>query len=434
MPCRILLSAVLGSFGLAGAVPAQEPPPSPVVVAEVISRKLNTGQTFVGTIYPEQRAVIGSAVDGRVVKYPINEGDRVANGQALAELLTETIRLELEAAQGELLLRQEELLELENGTRPEEIAQARAMTMAADTSVTLSRKRLERIQRLIRSSTASEDQLDEAQAALDNDRAVLAERQAAENLATAGPRKERIAQARARVAIQNAIVEKLSDQIKKHTMYARFDGYVVAEHTEVGSWVNRGDAVAEIIGIDHVDVLANVMETHMPFIRVGMEARVEVPALPDRLFTGKVVIVIPQGDDRSRTFPVKVRLTNEFIGEKPLLNVGMLARVTLPTGPENTVMMIPKDALVLGGTQPTVYVVGPDGDGHQSVRPVLVTAGAPNGAWIEVHGELQPQQLVVVQGNERLRPGQTVNVIRQVEVPEFTAEATNAVPQSGGGS
>jgi len=203
---------------------AQAPPPAPVVVIPVVEQTLRSGQTFVATIYPEQRATIGSAVDGRIVRFPINEGDRVSNGLALAELLTETIKLELEGARGELQFREQQLAELQNGTRKEDIDQAKAQTQAAATAVTLNQKRIDRIRELIRTKTASRDQLDEAQAALDNATALFAERKAAEALAVAGPRKEKIAQAQAQVAIQKAMVEKLSDQIKKHTMVARFDG------------------------------------------------------------------------------------------------------------------------------------------------------------------------------------------------------------------
>ena len=121
---------------------------------------------------------------------------------------------------------------------------------------------------------------------------------------------ERIKQAEARVAMQRAIVERLSDQIAKHTMYSRFAGYVTVEHTEVGQWLPRGEPVAEIIAIDEVDVLAKVLEAHIPFIVVGDEVSVEVPALGGRKMIGRVHAIIPEADERSRTFPVKVRLKN----------------------------------------------------------------------------------------------------------------------------
>ena len=377
----------------------------------------------------EQRAIIGSAIDGRVVEFPVNEGDRVEAGQKLAQLLTDTISLELAAAKAELKLRQEELEELKNGSRPEEIEQARAQMEAAGVEVRLGERRLERIQRLYRQgNAATEDQLDEAQAAADNARALFQERTAAYQLALAGPRKERILQAESRVAIQEAVVQRLEDQIAKHTVIARFPGYVVAERTEIGEWVSRGSPVAEIVGLDRVDVLANVIESHVPHIRPGSDARVEVPAIPDRVFTGKVDLVIPEGDDRSRTFPVKVKLENEFDDGKPLLNAGMLARVTLPTGPMRNVTLVPKDAIVLGGPSPMVYVVDPPAsdEAPATVRPVPVTLGVSSGPLVEVIGDLKTGEKVVAVGNERLRPGQPVIIAREMEIPEPETRPSSA--------
>src|SRR5690606_33467473 len=81
---------------------------------------------FVGTVMPLRRAVVGSAVDGRVVEVPVDVGDRVAAGQKLAQLLTQTISLELEAAEHELELRREELRLLQEFTLPDEITEAEA--------------------------------------------------------------------------------------------------------------------------------------------------------------------------------------------------------------------------------------------------------------------------------------------------------------------
>ncbi len=78
------------------------------------------------------------------------------------------------------------------------------------------------------------------------------------------------------------------------------------------------------------------------------------PHLPDRVFTGRVALIIPEADARARTFPVKVRVENPPEDNGPLLKAGMYARVTLPTGPTQNALLVPKDALVLGGPQPGV--------------------------------------------------------------------------------
>ncbi|MEI7714525.1 MAG: hypothetical protein WCI78_00315 [Mycobacterium sp.] len=72
--------------------------------------------------------------------------------------------------------------------------------------------------------------------------------------------------------------------------------------------------------------------------------------------------------------------------------------------------MVPKDALVLGTGVPFVYVVDSTGaDTSGTVRRVEVALGAAVGGNVEVRGAVTPGQLVVVRGNERLRPGMTVS-------------------------
>jgi RND family efflux transporter MFP subunit len=391
---------------------------SPVVAAPVVAKTVTAVQMFVGSIAPTQRATIGSAVDGRVIECPFEEGDPVDAGQTLAQLLTSTISLELKAAQGELEFRKQQLAELENGARPQEIEQARARMQAAVALRDFRQARRERLQRVSQSRGAvSEDQLDEAQATAIEAEELFAAAKAAHDLTIAGPRQEVIDQARAQVAIGQANVDRLSDQIQKHTIVSRFAGYVVKQYSEVGQWVNRGDPIAEVVAIRDVEIVAQVVEQSTPFIVPGTVVRVEVPAVATRMFEGTVVTTVPQGDVRARTFPVKVRVANQIDSAGPLLKPGMYARVALPVGRQEEALLVPKDAIVLGQAQPLIYVISvarAEGDEGQAM-PVPVELGVAQGEWIQVYGSLEPGQLVVVQGNERLRPAQRVIVRRVVK-------------------
>jgi RND family efflux transporter MFP subunit len=418
---RTLVSIVALSVALAAAAQAQPPGgPSPVVVSPILQREVSSGQTFVGTVMPLKRAAVGSAVDGRVVEFPVKDGDRVEEGQTLAQLLTETIKFQVLAAEGELDLRREELQELENGSLPEEIAQAEAKMLASQASMENLESKYARTESLYKQRSAvTAEQVEEARSLAVAARQLYLEHKAAYELAVQGPRKERKLQAAARVKAQEALVNQLKDQYKKHTIISRFAGYVVAEHTEIGQWVSRGDLVAEVVALDEVDVLAHVLEKHVPHIGVGMSARVEIPALPHEAFTGRVAIIVPQADVRARTFPIKVRLQNppDPSGEGiPLIKAGMLARVTLPTGADEDALLVPKDALVLGGAQPALYVVDRDDKEPMQgkVRPVPVELGVASGKLIQVKGSIKPGQHVVILGNERLRPEQAVQITRIV--------------------
>jgi len=380
----------------------------PVAVAAARRMELSRGQSFVGTVYPHRQSEVGSAVDGRLVRLPIEDGDRVTKGQPLAELLRGLLEIERAGAVAELERRQQELAELEAGSREEEIEQARAEVAGLEARETYARSKLSRLERLFERGTATTDELQDGQTALRQITAELRASRAALALVEAGPRKEQIAQAAAAVAVQAAEVDRIDDQLAKHTIRAPFDGWVVERYTEEGQWVTRSGLIARIAELDRVEVEVQLPEIYVGSLRAGMEVRLEFDAAPAEAWVGRVERVVPQADLRSRSFPVQVILENRVVEGQPVLRGGMLARAWLPVGRRGEVTVVPKDALVLGGRQPLVYRVEPAGDRSGTVRPVPVTLGATVAGSVEVSGGLEPGDLVVVRGNERLRPGAEV--------------------------
>ncbi|MDA0282678.1 MAG: efflux RND transporter periplasmic adaptor subunit [Planctomycetota bacterium] len=429
MTIRLALSL---SVLLSGALDvAAQQGPAPVAVSQVQLLDVDAVQTYVGTVTASRSSSIGSAVDGRVLQFPINEGDFVTQGQPLAQLLTETINLEVEAAQAELLLQKHELAELENGSRPEELAAAEARKRAAKAFHDFRLTQLGRAKSLFEKGAFNEEELHEIEA--EAEAAVQVFRQGEENwkLVAAGPRQERILQARARVAMQDAVVRNLQSRVRKYTIVAPFDGFIVAEHTETGEWLKQGDLVADVVALGEVDVLVHILEQHVTHIGIGTDVRVEIPALHDLQITGTVASIIPQADIRARTFPVKVRVRNSIVNNFATIKAGMLARAIVPIGTRRKGLLIPKDALVLGGPSPTIFVVDTAASAASEdtgvknstnstaktgkVRPVPVTMGASDGRLIEIQGAIKAGDMIVVRGNERLRPGQDVVITETLD-------------------
>ena len=434
MNSRIAVRILLVAFGLVAVfrhgAHAQPRSLSVVTVAPIDQREVAVTRTFVGTVMPAKVALIGSATDGRVIEFPFNAGDRVESGQPIAQLLTETIRLELAAAQAELDLRRQELAELENGSRPEEIEQAKARMVTARAREAYLAARRKRAVRLHEENQAiSAEERDEIiSLSVAAEQAVI-EAEAAYKLAVAGPRQERIAQARAQVAMQLAKVQQLEDRVQKHTVISRFSGYVTKEHTEVGQWLQQGDPVAEVAFMDQVEVVAEVVEQDVPPLKIGTTVSVEIPAISDHSFQGQIVAIVPQGDVQARTFPVKIRIDNVMTDGEPLLKSGMYGRVKLPTRNRQAALLVPKDALVLGGSQRMVYVFEPRDGAEQrgTVRPVPVELGLAEKERIQVISpSLAAGQWVVVQGNERLRPNQEVKTLNIPTDAKAAPETTSA--------
>lgn len=387
--------------------------PAPVKVAPVEQRSIAGEQEFVATVMPGRKTIVGSAVEGRVEEYLVNEGDYVTKGTVLAKLRTGTIEIELEEAKAELDLRRHELAEMENGSRPDEIAEVEARTKSLEARADFVKSRLRRQSQLYERKTISHDDYEDAVSAAAVAEHALREAQAQLRLVQEGPRKEKIAQMAARVKAQEEAVNHIQDRLDKYTVRAYFDGYVTQELTEVGYWLKSSEPIVEMVALDHVEVRVMVLEDYIPHLKRGQVVTVAPSALKGETFEGTIERIVPQADVRSRTFPIHIRVENPQRDGLHVLKAGMLAKVRLPVGNAHQALLVPKDAVVLGGPSPVVYAVrpAPADAKKQAVVPVPVKLARAVGKQIEVTGELQPGEQVVIQGNERLRPGQDVAVI-----------------------
>jgi len=383
-----LVVGLLATPSRAEAQPPGQAAAVPVVAARVTTMQAASGQPFVGTVLPARTSDVGSAVDGRLIDLPIVDGQQVAEQEPIAQLLRGLLEIERAGAVAELDRRRQVLAELQAGSRPEEIEQARAAVAGFE--------------------ARTADELQDAQAELQAIEAQLRGSRAALALAEAGPRQEQIAQAAAAAATQEAEVERIDDQLAKHTIRAPFAGWVIERFTEKGQWVARGGLIARIAELQAVEVEARVPESSIAALREGAEVRLEFDAAPEQAWIGRVSRIVPQADLLSRSFPVRIRLENRVVDGVPTLKGGMLARAWLPVGAAGSVTVVPKDALVLGGPRPLVFCIDPSGPAEGVVRPVDVTLGAAVEGHVAVGGSLEPGMLVVVRGNERLRPGMKV--------------------------
>ncbi len=384
-------------------------------MAEVREAEVDDRRTFVGTVMPLRISTVGSPVEGLVIELAVEEGDRVKRGQKLAQLRDTQLRLQLAVAAAELDVARLALDQLKTSL-PEQIKQAEARMMAAKAVMEFTSSRLKRKEKLAANAkgSISEDEVQEARSAATAgvEKHREAELALAESRAT---QPAKLKQAEAQMAAKRGEVDRLNDQIGLHQIVAPFDGYVTDEHTELGQWLIKGASVVEMVQVDSVEVRVAVPESYALRLPANAKATITVGALPDRKWEAPVVAIVPKADVRSRSFPVKVRLKNEPGPGGLLLKPGMFARVTLPIAGKTLALMVPKDAVVLGGRTPVVFTIGRPPT--HSAQPVPVELGPAMEGWIEVHGDLKPDDRVVVEGNERLRPGLPLQIVVPKQPP-----------------
>jgi RND family efflux transporter MFP subunit len=338
---------------------AQAPPPAPVVVSEVKEQTLQKPVTIVGAVQPLKRSTIASEIAGLVEDFPVEEGDVVKKGDLLAKLRTESLEIDLR--------------------------EAKAQKAEAEARYRLAKRNLERFQELYKKGVASLQQLQDTETEKDA--------------------------MSARLSQLEAQIDNHDYDLARSNIVAPFDGYITAEHTEVGQWIVVGGPVVELIDINTAEIDVEVPERYISQIRLGDYADVIFDALPDLLIGGKITSIVPQADRESRTFPVKVVVDNK----DGLIKSGMVARVSFLIGEPSLVKLVPKDAIVEQNKSNFVYVVN---DG--SASPVQVNTGIAIRDLIQIIGPVEKGQLIVIRGNERLRPNQPVKIVNKDGIPEGT--------------
>ena len=396
-----------------------ERPPAIVRVTHAQSRKVSPKVKVVGSIVARRTSIVASGADGIVEEFMTERGQLVKQSEVLSKLRMVTADLGIKQALAELDERRHELAEMENGSRPEQIAEASAKMLAAKAVMLSASNQFKRVKSLFEKNAANAYDLEQAQERAEAGNQTYLAAKSQLKLVEAGPRVEQIDQARARLDAQKQQVAYLEAEREKRITKAPFTGYIVDEHTYVGQWLSKGGPVITLARLDEVEVVVNVDQRDLIHIRLGATADVVVPGTGEEIRGGTIASVVPRSEweSGSRGFPVLIRLKNEFIDvggrPQPVLNEGMISEVTFRGMPAQGVF-VPKDALVRGTRGTIVFMFNPSIEDANlgTVTQVSVETGISDGESIQVSGDgLTETVQVVIEGGERLRHLQSVSVI-----------------------
>lgn len=196
--------------------------------------------------------------------------------------------------------------------------------------------------------------------------------------------------------IANSRLAQVETQLARTEIKAPFPGLVVERVAQAGERVGVGARVVRLYNPDDLEVVARAPLNYYRYVQsgdiLGVVAR-------DEEIESAVRRVYSVGGENTHVFELRLDMNAP-------LAVGQTVRVTIPTADLRQVLAVPRDALVLRGDGIAVFIVDED----NTARRIRVTTGIGAGEWIEVQGPIQAGDRVVVRGNERLRPGQAVNI------------------------
>ena len=360
----------------AAAAIAQGPPPATVRLDAARQETLMIPRSVAGEIIALRRSLLASQADGFVVEINGNAGDTVAKGSVIARLDDTIAALDVQRAEADLRA-------------------ARGVVMERDATLARLRRDYERTQLLERQGSATPSSLDAAETAVRTAEALLA-------------------QAESRVLGGEAQVALAQRRLRDMTIVAPFDGRIVRKETELGEWLTPGDTVAEIVSLSELEARIDVPEHLVGYLSQDLGSiPMTIPGLgasPDT--TARIISIIPQGDSLSRMFPVRLSVSIEDGRMRP----GMSVTAFVPTGSAEPVLTIHKDAVLRDDAGLFVYMAVPFGDpGNPAVKgqavPARISRLFASGDRVAIRpGQIRPGSWLLVEGNERVFPTQSLIV------------------------
>jgi HlyD family secretion protein len=277
----------------------------------------------------------------RIATVQVQEGDRVERGQMVGTLEMERLTSLVAQAEARAEAQRHAVDRLENGTRPEEIDQARANVNAAQTDLTNTRRIYERLKISAAAGATSQQDMDTAQAAFDVAVAKLRVNQKALDLAVKGPRKEDIAEAHASLRANEADLSVLKQNLADGTLISPARGVVQSRILEPGEMASPQRAVLSIAITDPKWVRVYASEPDLGKIRLGMAATASTDSFPGKKYQGWVGFISPvasftpktvETPDLRSSLVYEVRIFVEDPSDELRLGMPATVRVSLAQG------------------------------------------------------------------------------------------------------
>jgi len=334
-----------------------------VLVDSVEMRQIRDTQAVIGRLVATRQSSVASRIAGVINRVTFEIGDRVEEGQTLVEIDRERALLDKRTAEAA-------------------VGVAQAEIGVAEAKLKLAQQAFERQESLRTSTAFSRSRYDDLR-----QEAVQA--------------RSELARSEAQLQAAKSARDRTAYEIEHSVIRAPFTGVVIARLAQPGQYVAQGGVIATLLDVTNLEVEADVPSR----IANGLRRGQTVAAQFENGVRKDVVLrsTIPVQNASTQTRPVRFGAQLDDLGANSIA-IGTVVTLDLPVSAPREVVAAPKDALLQNRGSWAVYIVA---DGKAQMRRVEL--GQAVGDRIEIKSGLKAGEMVVVRGNERLRPGQAVS-------------------------
>lgn len=364
----VLVVGVLGGMkalqirDLIAAGEGQRPPPTAITSAVAEQDEWEITVSGIGTLEAAQGVSVTADLPGRVTALYFDGGEQVEAGEVLLE---------------------------------QDVSSEQAQLRAAESALTLARSNLDRTERLRRSRTVSQSELDAASSEFES---------------------------------AEAQVENIRTSIAKKRIVAPFSGRLGLRLVDIGQDLAQGVPIVSLQAVDPMRVNFSLPQGELARVAGGQAVRVTTDAVPGQVFEGEITAIDTEIDPATRTVRVQAELDNrETVEGEPSLLPGMFAKVEVVLPEKKEVLTVPLTAVSFATFGDSVFVVeesdganvarGGAAEGELAVRQQFVQLGERRGDFVDVLKGLEPGQQVAGDGVFKLRNGAAI-VLNEEGGPE----------------
>ncbi|MEL7070107.1 MAG: efflux RND transporter periplasmic adaptor subunit [Cyanobacteria bacterium J06581_3] len=330
-----------------------------------------------GTVISKDTVNLSPKTTGRLADLYVQQGDRVEAGQVVARMEIGSLAAEQQQREAQLAQAEADYAKILAGNREEDILQAEARLVSAQSQVDLTTTRLARFENLARQGAISQNDLDqyvnEAQSAVANFNEVQQQLEAT----ASGSRSEEIAAAAANVAAAQAQVKVIETELADANIRAPFAGYVTQTYATIGAIVTPTTTASATASATSSSILAlsaglevevDILEANIGQIQVGQSVEIVAEAFPNQVYEGRVQRIAPEAiiENNVTTFQVVV----ELLTGADQLRSGMTVDATFIGETLTNALIVPTVAIATQDGQLGVQI--PDSEGNADFQPVTV--------------------------------------------------------------
>lgn len=350
----LLMMVILAVFSFASCKKEKKAEPERLVNVRVWPAEIKRVQPYLettGTLKADEEVTVSSEVDGILKKLLVEQGTPVSKGTLLAEINETDYQLDWKRADAALKQNQASL---------------------ANANAEYKRK-----EALFKEELITKQQFDDI----------------VTKVALADAELDR---AKATLAISR-------EKLVRTKIYSPLLGAVKEKKVSVGDYVRNGTPLLQLIKINPLKLSFTVNEKDVGGLKMGQEVSFTVDAFPHKQFKGRVSLLYPNVEERTRTLQAEAVVPNADHMLKP----GYFARVQIYTQAARDTVVIPVTSLLYDAAVIRVFVV----NGNKAQERIIKT-GNKYGEYIEITEGIKEKERVVIVGQNSLSEGVKVNVAR----------------------